>query len=664
MVKSQAISWLCWLLAVCICLSDAKSKVRRPLPPLYAVVLKKPRPIGHRISMGNTIHIGANFPHQRVPYKHVNYRPRRPVYNVLPASWKNQIPMRATLNNNRAVLPQRVPLKEFHSVNKVPEYSPEYRPELVVLPATHRGGIDDDKGPIHTIPAPNLSPADKPYNSPVDQKEIADRRPYPADLNYHTTAQNSNVGLAAIDNSLSLQRPATSPSTPQHQYEVTESNDAVVLKDHQAAVQSVTLQPQDLDVTRLYSTIMNPHPHSSELFVNHPVNGNAAVVGPNVVQFGQSSVPMQTNLHSSLHVGFPATAVQTPYTVAQQQIPELHVGHPAPAGPPLSATQLYDLLNSFPHKFAEQYTPDQQHILQQQLDQILQPDGITSFSQPQMHSFNYDEQANQLQQQLQQQQQQQQILLDQDYASGSVTADYNLDPESSVDARKQNDVRASEELAYPVDGVEQSENNIEYEATSPPRSPTPYSRKPGNIGGAIATKFYTTLPNRDAAEKLAALAAAGNVNSRLMGQLRKRQQQQQQQWQDMQSDESMPPNHKNDDNAGQQTWTDGEQLQRYNQHNKHQKNQQQRRKQGYKSAPSDEKLPLQITVPEEDEYASDDQLSDIRKDNADVEYEYEGEDGEGEGSQESAASFAGQAAPHDDDPHVEFGSRLRSKTRE
>ncbi|XP_032685030.1 alpha-protein kinase 1-like isoform X2 [Odontomachus brunneus] len=653
----KTISWICWLLAVCICLSDAKSKIRRPLPPSYALVLKKPRPISHRISMGNTIHIGGNFP-QRVPYKQqlqVNYRVRRPVYNVLPIGWKNQVPIRATLNN-RAVLPQRAPVKEFHSVNKMPEYSPEYRPELVVLPATHRGSIDDDKGPIHTIPAPNLSPADKPYNSANDLKDIADRRPYSSDLNYHATAQNSNivtnVGLAAIGNGLSAQKTATNPSTPQHQYEVTESNDATVLKDHQVAVQSATIQPQDLDVTRLYSTIVNPHPQSNELFVNHPVNG------PSVMQFGQSSAPMQTNLHSSLHVGFPATAVQ-PYTVTQQ-IPELHVGHPAPAGPPLSATQLYDLLNNFPHKLTEQYTPDQQHILQQQLDQILQPDTITSFSQPQMHSFNYDEQANQQQQanQLQQQQQQQQqILLDQDYATGSVTADYNLDPESSIDARKQNNnLRAKEELTYPVDGVEQSENNIEYEGASHQRSPTPYSKRTGNVGGAIATKFYTTLPNREAAEKLAALAAAGNVNSRLIGQLRKQQQE------NVQSNESMPSNHKNDDNASQRTRTDGDQLQKYDQYKYH-RNQQQRRKPSYK-VQNDEKLPLQITVPEEDEYVVDDQLSDIKKDNVDMEYEYEGEDGEVEESQESAASFDGEITPQDNDPHAEFGSRLRSKTRE
>lgn len=64
---------------------------------------------------------------------------------------------------------------------------------------------------------------------------------------------------------------------------------------------------------------------------------------------------------------------------------------------------------------------------------------------------------------------------------------------------------------------------------------------------SMATQFYTTLPNREAAEKLAALAAAGNVNSQLIGQLRKQQQERQQQLmesQQQQADQPMPPNHK------------------------------------------------------------------------------------------------------------------------
>lgn len=94
--------------------------------------------------------------------------------------------MRAVPPNNRVILPQRAPTKEFYSINKVPEYSPEYRPELVILPPTHRGGVDDDKGPIHTIPAPNLSLADKPYDTATNLEDIADHRPsYSSDFNYH-----------------------------------------------------------------------------------------------------------------------------------------------------------------------------------------------------------------------------------------------------------------------------------------------------------------------------------------------------------------------------------------------------------------------------------------------------------------------------------------------
>jgi len=126
----------------------------------------------------------------------LNFRIRRPIYNVLSTSWKNQIPMKSNSRvvslNNRPILQQRAPTKDkLYSINKVPEYSPEYRPELVILPPTHREDVDDDKGPIHTIPAPNLSPADNPYNAATNLEDIADHRLYQSsDLNYHTPIQS------------------------------------------------------------------------------------------------------------------------------------------------------------------------------------------------------------------------------------------------------------------------------------------------------------------------------------------------------------------------------------------------------------------------------------------------------------------------------------------
>ncbi|KAL0132801.1 hypothetical protein PUN28_000487 [Cardiocondyla obscurior] len=650
---------------MCICISEAKNKIRRPPPnPLYAptLILNKPRPINQRISMGNTIHIGGRLPHQRIPYNHANYRIRRPMYNaVLPTGWKNQIPMRAaSLNNRPPVLPLRVPTKEFYSVNKIPEYSPEYRPELVALPSTHRGGVDDDKGPIHTIPAPNLSPADKPlirYGAGANLENVVEPpQSYSTDLHYHL-AQNprrTTFGPDAINNGLSPKRVTTNSIPSQrNQYEVTESND-VTLKERETA-QPVVFPPQDLDMTKLYSIIINnPQPQPNELFVNRPVN-----LDPNV-QLGQSNVPMQTNLHSSLNVGFPPTVIsQTPYTVMRQDLPvDLHVGHPAPAGPPLSALELYNLLNNLPHNLAEQYRTDQQHILQHQqpqpqLDPILESNSA-SFSQPQMHSFNYDEQTNQLQLR------QQQILSDRNYATESVAADYNLNSESPSDIRKEinDNVHSDQQVQYPINVLEQSENNLdEYGEIARQNNPAAYFDKVMNDNG-ISTRYYTTLPNREAAEKLAALAAAGNVNSRLIGQLQK------QQKKDKENDETMPFNHKNDDgndtiiqhNQTIRLQTDDNQQQKYNQTKSDQNmniNFHSHHRQSY-SVENDEKSPLQITVPDENDYVtSDEDPNNVKDDIGEIEYEYENEN-------ENEDVEPIQTTLHYNDSRIEFGSRLRS----
>lgn len=275
-----------------------------------------------------------------------------------------------------------------------------------------------------------------------------------------------------------------------------------------------------------------------------------------------------------------------------------------------------------------------------------------------MHSFNYDEQTNQLLQR-----RQQQIFPDQDYASESVTADYNLDPESSdIDMREQsdNEEHSNQELTYSLTGeqaTEQAENNIEYGEMTHQRNPTEYLDKVAD-DNAISTRFYTTLPNREAAEKLAALAAAGNINSRLIGQLRKQQQK------DMQRDEPIPVNHKNDDddvvNEHSKSQIDVDRQQKYNQPKSNQNSQQPNRRQSYK-VQNDEKLPLQIRVPDESDYITiDGNQSDVKKDDADIEYEYENEDGEIEDTQSTILLDANTTLRNNDSRIVEFGSRLRS----
>lgn len=255
-----------------------------------------------------------------------------------------------------------------------------------------------------------------------------------------------------------------------------------------------------------------------------------------------------------------------------------------------------------------------------------------------MHSFNYDEQANQLQQQ--------QILPDQDYTSESVTADHDPGSESSIDTSKQNDVHVNEEFIYSIDGIEQSENNIDNEEMTHQVNPATYFDKMADTS-AISTKFYTTLPNREAAEKLAALAAAGHVNSRLINQLQKQQEENTQK-------NPIPLNHKDDDDFENQQHDED----MYNQQKSHRKSQQHDHRQQNFQVQNNGKLPLQITIPDEkDDYitSDEDQQSNTKRDNIDIEYEYE--DGEIEDPQ---STISLKTTSHNNNSYAEFGTRLYS----
>ncbi|KAK0168052.1 hypothetical protein PV327_001891 [Microctonus hyperodae] len=714
----NSFNWIPWLLAICLCMTEARYKMRRPLPPSPLPppqIFKKSWPIAHRMSMGNTIHIGNNYPPKRPIFNKPNhYRLRPPpMFNVPPTQWKNPIPVIAPIQNI-AVIPQRTPVKEFAVMKKVPEYSPEYRPELIALPQTHRGDIDDDRGPIHTIPAPNLSLADKPYHTGEENNDDNSQGGYrrlPNDNEYNSNGSGAvvtNYGFGDSGTSAEYQRPVTNPTPSQNSYEVTKMHD--VTNEFQTVVP--TFFPAEFDSSRLVSSGPTPDVQTNELYLNHPPVSRSGMIDTNM-KFGHSNIPMQTNLQSSLHVGFPGSGAQAPSMSQSQmsdihvghQAPDLHVGHPAASGPPLSANQLYDLLNSFPQPLVEQYTTDQQpqlqqHLLQQQLDQLMHSEtNPTTFSQPQMHSFNYDEQAAKQQQQQQQQQQlQQQILFGQDYASGRVTADYNLAPESPTDVRHNAAVHQSQDLKYQSDNSEQTENNIEYDEQGSSNTVNQagsenYFSTVGNNGVSIATQFYTTLPNRETAEKLAALAAAGNVNSHLIGQLKKQQQRQKEQEEEqrqqdvqkfndenLQNDEPLPANHNyqvneqvddiphevEKENLQQpQRLRYGSQKryrQRYRQqqiqqeqevadkHYEQQKFMQEQREQEEEQKNEEIKRPLRIMVPE----VEDDNYRNFHSsDSTNNDYEYDNTD--------SQSTEVNTTLSHDDSTSA-FGSRIRNKS--
>jgi len=224
-----------------------------------------------------------------------------------------------------------------------------------------------------------------------------------------------------------------------------------------------------------------------------------------------------------------------------------------------------------------------------------------------MDSFNYNEQANKLQQQ-----QQQKTLINQDYVSEDITDNYNLESrerekQSLVNVLENTNMYANKKFMYFTNRTEQ--NNSEHGEINYQKNPTMYFDRiaDDNTG---TTKFYTILPNKEAAEKLAALAAAGNINSRLISQLRKQQK-------NIQKDQTLY-NHKNANEDTNEQQIDLDQQGSYYKNYNHKKN--------YKIK-DNEKLPLQITVLDDYIMTDDDQENNTRE-NMHVEYEYEIEDDE------------------------------------
>lgn len=114
---------------------------------------------------------------------------------------KSQLPNYSMMGNSNNLPQQRVlPIinKEFHHGKIIPEFQRlQYAsPQAAVALPTATRLEDDNKGPIHTIPAPNLSLLDKPANPPMpsnDDKTVdyPMRRPESNNFNYHLQGKKS-----------------------------------------------------------------------------------------------------------------------------------------------------------------------------------------------------------------------------------------------------------------------------------------------------------------------------------------------------------------------------------------------------------------------------------------------------------------------------------------
>lgn len=381
----------------------------------------------------------------------------RPVAHPVRNFWKN-----SQINSFR--VPQEKPFLSSPQINAIKTKELDYHIQTNAIP-THTNPIKQvgEKGPIHTIPAPNLSLADKPAIIEEVRKEI------PKQQSYTPLFQTQN-----------------------HQYQVTESSEPSY---HSHLKQFKLQQPFYQDISGLEA---QTSAHKAEQAAVQHQQHNFDLKTP-TLNFEQ-----QFQLQQSPEVQIPPHEL---YELLQQN----------------QQSQILDNFKfpvaqqpQFQQQFLQQQIPDYQVLLNTQQGEKTEIgfyDQQQQQVQPEYHSFNYEEQH-------------------QKNAGVSVGANYNLEPAADSSelvhtavVRNPNDQTAQAQYVQQYFDTREesgSDNYVEPDAKNSQDQQNTENSVDAVQSDVISSAFYSTLPNRQAAEALASLQAAGKINSKTKNQQRQK----------------------------------------------------------------------------------------------------------------------------------------------
>ncbi|KAK9871188.1 hypothetical protein WA026_011469 [Henosepilachna vigintioctopunctata] len=310
-----------------------------------------------------------------------------------------------------------------------------------------------EKGPIHTIPAPNLSPSDKPLN-------IEHVRPQVNVQQYHYQ-----------------------PELFRHEYQVTEANEQAKHSNYEH------------DLASLHQNLDQSGPRlTSEVRFNSQNSDKAA----EYYQVVQPSLETEDIPHDQFLKELPN--FQLLISEDTQKQPQGSSNQQQPLLVPEISQQIQQ-----PNQYQQPlFVADQSFV--QKFQQMQNQDFSKQFTlNPEFHSFNYNEQDYQKQ----------------NSKSSLVSAGYNLDiePEGSeivhqAIARTPEDSLAQSQYVqrfFETNNDNAGSNNIATDVSSIGQ-PRPQE---GNEEESPEA-FYSSLPNKEVADTLASLQAAGRINSNLM----------------------------------------------------------------------------------------------------------------------------------------------------
>ncbi|CAG9865226.1 unnamed protein product [Phyllotreta striolata] len=379
-------------------------------------VRQKPQKINHNVN---------NAPVLMAMPLQLHNMPQRPPTRGF---WKNPLNVPEVVYKPQSP-PQPVEKqKPFRSAPSLPLPEYDYHIQTNQIPHSHINPIKQigEKGPIHTIPAPNLSLKDKPpvinevrseYPKHVPQQEVS--------FQYGNIAHEIRGDLG-----FGQKIPQSTHVTIQksHEYQVTEppEHNQKLLRAQQEHQRQIQLQIQKQIEQMQKQSAQQDQPQQIVLTSDIPV------------------ADQHSNQEGALSPKDLYQLVSAAYPQPQQTQQQDHVEFFQPdAG------------------FAEQYAPEPSAENQEKL----------AF-RPEYQSFNYDEQAHQKSQ------------------SKKVSATYNFGSE------------ADEEEPELVRNYFDSRSDVGDNRIEPDEK--------------IAGVYYASLPNQEAAERLAQLQTAGKVNSGLM----------------------------------------------------------------------------------------------------------------------------------------------------
>lgn len=333
-------------------------KIRPPPPPPIppASIHYGPHPPPHHSSSSFL------YPHRSPPHPPHHYIPHVPYHLHSP-----RIPHihKTSSREFHRLSPYHPPPKISHQWKtfnsfRAPVIKETFNPPPAVTYHTPSYIKDDDKGPIHTIPAPNLGPADKPS---IFQNEF----------NVQQKKQNPEADLAAI-----LKHGVHHVNIPHSPgYQVTED-----------------------------PTLHNAHSDSQSYFAPDPDPGVPTVKVPTTTD--PHSLPSNGQVPLDLYLQQEAEKAETAAAIA----PTAQQTSTGGGGDTLTAQDLFNLLNYQPSSTVNliPQTQLQQHILQPNIqfynqglllpqyhtaDQLALHQQSQQQFQPQFQTFNYDERTQQ-----------------------------------------------------------------------------------------------------------------------------------------------------------------------------------------------------------------------------------------------------------------------------